>query len=310
MAAVIRRWASPVAASLSLHIAGAVVFVTLAATFMTSSPRVSLPEGGIDGVAALVHRDDGVATTPQADPAEPAEPTEAAPAEVVPAPTPEPALTTPAAELAAESAGEPDKHVVESSGTGAVGTEIDEPPAITEPVTVETRPTPEMEQLVLRAVGVAERIVATAPLTLERVENRIRAVLARAAAGVAVGPAPTPGADADVQQAAASGSPSAPARSGGGAGVSRGPSPAFGNVAPRYPERARREGKEGTVIVHVVIEVNGVVSSCELALTSGVEALDSEAISTVKMWRFTPAMTDGAPVRSEADVPVVFRLRP
>jgi protein TonB len=93
-------------------------------------------------------------------------------------------------------------------------------------------------------------------------------------------------------------------------GPSRGPSLAEGNEPARYPLSARRRGQEGTAVVHASIDTEGEVTGARVARSSGVDSIDEAAVAAVRSWRFVPALDQGAPVASEADLPVVFRLRP
>lgn len=57
-------------------------------------------------------------------------------------------------------------------------------------------------------------------------------------------------------------------------------------VAPEYPERARRAGIEGTVVLEVAIDRRG-RSNPKLIESSGSDVLDREAIRAAQLWRFT-----------------------
>ena len=92
-------------------------------------------------------------------------------------------------------------------------------------------------------------------------------------------------------------------------GPTRGPLLAEGNSPPEYPLELRRAMREGTAWIHAVVESDGAVSAASVARTAGDDALDGAALHAVKGWRFHPAMDRGAPVRSEVDLPVVFRIK-
>lgn len=77
---------------------------------------------------------------------------------------------------------------------------------------------------------------------------------------------------------------------------------------PQYPERARREGWEGTVLLRVLVDRKGATKSVELNGSSGYEVLDQAAMETVKKWRFQPARSAEGLVESWVRIPVVFRL--
>lgn len=78
-------------------------------------------------------------------------------------------------------------------------------------------------------------------------------------------------------------------------------------VAPKYPERARLDGVEGTVLVQVLIDRQGVVR--DTRVVSSVAPLDTAAVEAARQWRFKPAMARGEPVAVWVAVPVKFSLR-
>jgi periplasmic protein TonB len=77
---------------------------------------------------------------------------------------------------------------------------------------------------------------------------------------------------------------------------------------PIYPENARREGREGRVVLRVLIDTQGKAKSVELNTSSGTRALDQAATEAIKRWRFHPAYEGDIPVDSWVNVPVDFRL--
>ncbi len=59
--------------------------------------------------------------------------------------------------------------------------------------------------------------------------------------------------------------------------------------SPSYPDRARREGQEGTVVVRFVVGPDGAVRSAEAHVPSPWPLLDEEAIRTIRRkWKFEP----------------------
>jgi periplasmic protein TonB len=83
---------------------------------------------------------------------------------------------------------------------------------------------------------------------------------------------------------------------------------AVSRVQPDYPPAAFRNGEEGTVIVRVDVDASGTPTNVDVAKRSGSRELDRAALEAVRKWRFNPAMKDGKPVASAAEVPVEFRL--
>jgi len=77
---------------------------------------------------------------------------------------------------------------------------------------------------------------------------------------------------------------------------------------PRYPEVARRDGKEGLVLLRVLVNQEGRSASVEVNRSSGVEALDQAAVEAIKRWRFSPARYGDRPVESWVRIPIEFRL--
>ncbi len=77
---------------------------------------------------------------------------------------------------------------------------------------------------------------------------------------------------------------------------------------PKYPERARSEGWEGTVLLRILVDENGKAKSLQVNHSSGFEALDNAAVETVRHWRFYPAHYGERRVESWVKIPIIFRL--
>jgi protein TonB len=106
---------------------------------------------------------------------------------------------------------------------------------------------------------------------------------------------------------------------GSGSGVGRGDGSSARNThftqvryretpKPPYPESARREGKEGRVLLRVLVDQEGRSKSVEVSGGSGSETLDRAAAEAIKLWRFSPARYGDKPVESWVRIPVDFRL--
>lgn len=80
------------------------------------------------------------------------------------------------------------------------------------------------------------------------------------------------------------------------------------NPKPEYPERARREGWEGTVLLRVLVDQQGKPKRIEVSRGSGFDTLDRAAMETVKNWRFHPARYGEEQMESWVKVPIIFRL--
>ncbi len=79
----------------------------------------------------------------------------------------------------------------------------------------------------------------------------------------------------------------------------------------KYPEKAQKEGIQGRVIVHFIINKDGSISDVALAPGRGITPeLDAEAIRVVEaMPNWTPGKQRGEPVRVKYTLPVTFRLQ-
>lgn len=71
-------------------------------------------------------------------------------------------------------------------------------------------------------------------------------------------------------------------------------------AAPTYPQRSRRNGEEGTVILRVELNETGAIGSTRIQNSSGFPRLDEAALAAVRTWRCRPAQRNGQPVSSSA----------
>ena len=119
--------------------------------------------------------------------------------------------------------------------------------------------------------------------------------------------APGGGAEGDGVAAAPGGSGGGDGSGGDGSGGAR---VAYGtNPLPPYPLVARRLGKEGVVLLEVLVAPDGRAADVRMIRSSGFAPLDESAVTTVReRWRFVPARRDGVPVESRVTVPIRFRL--
>jgi protein TonB len=104
---------------------------------------------------------------------------------------------------------------------------------------------------------------------------------------------------------------------GSGAGSSPGDGKGGGGYAgagyrsgalPHYPSAARRAGREGVVLLRVLVGTDGSAASVGVRETSGYDDFDGAAVQAVRKWRFSPARRAGVAVASFHDVRVRFRL--
>lgn len=79
---------------------------------------------------------------------------------------------------------------------------------------------------------------------------------------------------------------------------------------PPYPRAELRAGIQGTVILKVLVDVDGTPLDVVVQTSSGNRNLDRSAVQHVlKRWRFQPAMQDGRAVQAYGLVPIVFSLQ-
>jgi protein TonB len=79
------------------------------------------------------------------------------------------------------------------------------------------------------------------------------------------------------------------------------------DVAPGYPMLARDSHVEGVVILDLIIDEHGTVTSTRVL--KSVALLDQAAIDAVRRWRFTPARLNGEAIPVVMTVTVSFRLQ-
>ncbi len=78
-------------------------------------------------------------------------------------------------------------------------------------------------------------------------------------------------------------------------------------VEPEYSEAALKAGIQGTILLDLVIDEQGLPQDVAVLSPLGF-GLDEQALRAVSNWRFKPATKDGNPVKFQAQVEVNFRL--
>ena len=78
---------------------------------------------------------------------------------------------------------------------------------------------------------------------------------------------------------------------------------------PVYPRLARRRGYEGTVILKVLVGVDGSVADLEILESSGHDILDRTAEKSVRKWMFEPWKKGDEPIEMWGQVVVRFQLK-
>jgi protein TonB len=77
---------------------------------------------------------------------------------------------------------------------------------------------------------------------------------------------------------------------------------------PPYPEQARQQGVEGTVVLQLTVGADGLPGNVRVSRSSGHAALDEAAIAHVRRARFSSALKDGRAVPMPMTFRVKFRL--
>jgi len=78
---------------------------------------------------------------------------------------------------------------------------------------------------------------------------------------------------------------------------------------PAYPREALRDGIQGTVMLQVLVDVDGHPLEVQVQHSSGNRLLDNTARRQVlERWTFRPAMKDGRAVQAIGLVPIAFNL--
>ena len=79
---------------------------------------------------------------------------------------------------------------------------------------------------------------------------------------------------------------------------------------PRYPPEMIRLGKEGVVIVEILVNPDGRVGEARILKSSGFAAFDNATMDEARRkWRFKPATLDGVPRAQWIRQRVVFELK-
>ena len=84
------------------------------------------------------------------------------------------------------------------------------------------------------------------------------------------------------------------------------PKPLESNPVPPYPQEARAAGKTGMVILKVVILADGSVG--DVTVMRGEEPFVSAAVTTVKQWKYQPALAQGQPITVYRVIQIPFKL--
>ncbi len=85
------------------------------------------------------------------------------------------------------------------------------------------------------------------------------------------------------------------------------PPKAIHTADPTYSQEAKDARIQGTVLLRMIVEADGVPSEIHVSRGMG-HGLDEKAIETVRRWKFAPATKDGKPVAVVINIDVAFHL--
>ena len=83
----------------------------------------------------------------------------------------------------------------------------------------------------------------------------------------------------------------------------------YNNPAPAYPSISRRLNESGTVLLEVLIDIDGRVAEVKLKQSSGYTRLDKTALRAVKQWRYVAAKKGNKNIAYWYTQPVRFSLK-
>lgn len=75
-------------------------------------------------------------------------------------------------------------------------------------------------------------------------------------------------------------------------------------MPPTYPPGALARHITGTVILHVILAVDGSVQNVDVV--SGPDELRQAAVDAVKKWRYKPTLLNGKPIEVDTTIQVIF----
>lgn len=80
--------------------------------------------------------------------------------------------------------------------------------------------------------------------------------------------------------------------------------------APKYPREEMLAGRQGTVLLQILVDVDGKPLEVKIHQSSGNRELDRAAQRHVqKSWTFRPAMKEGRAIQAIGIVPIEFKLQ-
>ena len=95
---------------------------------------------------------------------------------------------------------------------------------------------------------------------------------------------------------------------GGGQFISDGGLVPLVRISPRYPRKALLEGREGYVIVELLVDESGNVLSAKIREASPSTVFNAAAIQAVLKWKFKPRVSGGVAVKQRGLTTIEFTL--
>lgn len=80
------------------------------------------------------------------------------------------------------------------------------------------------------------------------------------------------------------------------------------NPEPEYPRMAKKRKFEGTVILSVHVNKEGIVDNLWIFESSGYNMLDNAAMKAVRDWTFVPGKRGDDPIDTWVEIPVRFEI--
>ncbi|MBN8707244.1 MAG: M56 family metallopeptidase [Bacteroidetes bacterium] len=77
----------------------------------------------------------------------------------------------------------------------------------------------------------------------------------------------------------------------------------------KYPELARNQGKEGTILLNLKVSATGEIEDITVKKSTGSATLDAQAVVAAQDLKFKPALKDGKGKASEVTFPIKFKLQ-
>jgi TonB family protein len=78
---------------------------------------------------------------------------------------------------------------------------------------------------------------------------------------------------------------------------------------PEYPQDAKQQREEGTVVMEATIDEDGAIREPFVIRSAG-PLLDKAAMDAIRKWRYQPTTLEGQPISVNTTISVVFKLGP